>query len=155
MTAIAYRVVKNKHSAAAFDGDGARRYGGRWNSPGVAMVYASATLPLAVLEILVHLQTESVLPAYVAFRVEIPDGLVEAIDRSTLPAGWRDFPAPAELRAAGDAWVRGAGSVVLRVPSVVLASEENYLINPLHPDFGLLAIADPEPLDVDSRLFRR
>jgi RES domain-containing protein len=149
-----YRIVKSKYAATAFDGEGARRFGGRWNSPGVAMVYTSATLSLAVLEILVQLQTEAVLSAYVVYTVEISNQQIEILDRSRLSPRWRSFPAPAELRALGDDWTRRATSVALRVPSAVLGTEDNYLLNPLHPAFARLKITGPEPLDVDTRLFR-
>ena len=76
----AWRIVKAKHAATAFDGEGARLFGGRWNSPGTRMIYTSATLSLAALESLVHL-SPPVLFKYVAIPVEFDESLIE-----TLPA---------------------------------------------------------------------
>jgi RES domain-containing protein len=155
VTVRAYRITKAKHAATAFDGEGARLYCGRWNSPGVRIVYASTSLSLAVLEILVHLQSDSVLPDYVSFTVEFPDSLIELVDRKVLPADWRSFPSPPKLREIGDTWIRQNSSVALRVPSAILTSEDNVLLNPTHRDFAKLKIAGPNALDIDTRVFRR
>ncbi|HJZ90816.1 MAG TPA: RES domain-containing protein [Gemmataceae bacterium] len=155
MTVRAYRVVKAKYAATAFDGEGARLYGGRWNSPGVRVVYVSESLSLSVLEILVHLQTNVLLSSYVTFAVELPETVIEELPTAALPADWREFPAPPAVRALGDAWVARGSSAALRVPSAVLAMEHNYLLNPAHAEFVRLAVSGPEPLDVDARVFRR
>jgi RES domain-containing protein len=155
VTVRAYRVLKAKYAAAAFDGEGARLYGGRWNSPGVGVVYASESLSLAVLEILVDLQTNAPLPSYVSFTVEVPEAVIEELPAAALPADWREFPAPPAVQALGDAWVARGSSAALRVPSAVLATAHNYLLNPAHPNFARLTITGPEPLDVDPRVFRR
>ena len=137
---------------SAFDGEGARLYGGRWNSPGTRVVYVAGSVSLAVLEVLVHLGDAGVLSSYSLCAVEFGDGLIEPLDRSGLPAGWRSYPAPFALRGIGDAWVRDASSVVLEVPSAVIERESNYLINPMHPDFASVNVGEPEPFEFDSRL---
>ncbi|MGH2372057.1 MAG: RES family NAD+ phosphorylase [bacterium] len=148
----AWRLLKTKHVASAWDGEGARTNGGRWNSPGVGVVYTSESLSLALVEVLVHLQESAVLPAYSAIRVEIDDPLITSIELSDLPPNWRDFPAPPETRAIGDRWVSERRSVVLRVPSAVVPSESNYVLNPGHADFGLLRISPSVPFPFDPRL---
>lgn len=150
--ATAWRIVKAKHAATAFDGEGARRFGGRWNSPGTAAVYASESLALAALELLVHLESSEILEAYVAFRVEFPDALVSVIDTGTLPPDWREYPPSPAVQELGDAWVAGATSTVLRVPSIVVEGEHNYVLNPNHPDFARIEITGPQPFDFDPRL---
>jgi RES domain-containing protein len=150
-----WRLVKARHAAQAFDGEGARRYGGRWNSPGIRMVYTSQSRSLAVLEILVHLNHSTLLSSYVFFSVEFDASLVSSLDRSRLPDDWRSNPAPPGLQILGDEWVRGRHSVVLEVPSAVVEEESHYLINPDHPDFAALAISRSVPFELDLRLVQR
>lgn len=150
----AWRIVKSKRSGSAFGGEGARLYGGRWNSPGTTMVYAAGSVSLAVLEILVHLGDAEVLPFYSLCAVEFDDGLVETLDRSALPEGWGTYPAPFELKRIGDTWTRGRSSAVLEVPSAVVELESNYLINPDHEDFKKMRLDDLRPFRFDGRLLK-
>jgi RES domain-containing protein len=147
-----WRIVKTKFTGQAFDGKGARLYGGRWNTPGVRMVYTSESLALAALEILAHLGRRSTLASYSRCAVHFGEALITSLDRSLLPASWRAYPAPAELQVIGNSWIAGETSAVLEVPSALVETESNYLINPLHPDFGSLIIEPPEPFDFDPRL---
>ena len=150
--ATGWRIVKSRRTRSAFDGEGARLYGGRWNSPGTRMVYVAGSVSLAVLEVLVHLGDVGVLTSYSLCAVEFEDGLIEPLDRSKLPADWRSYPAPPGSREIGDAWVKGGSSVILEVPSAVVERESNYLINPAHPDFASVNVGEPEPFEFDSRL---
>ncbi len=148
----AWRLVKAKHTDTAFSGEGARRAGGRWGSVGTALVYTSESLALAELEILVNLPTDRLLASYVAFRVRFETALVEELAAASLPANWRHDPAPRSAQEIGDTWVREERSLVLRVPSAVVPSESNYLLNPLHPGAEHLEIAGlVDPL-LDPRL---
>jgi RES domain-containing protein len=151
----AWRLLKTKLVAGAWDGEGARIFGGRWNSPGVRIVYTSQSLSLALVEVLVHLQESAVLIAYSSIRVEFDETLMTDVDPADLPPNWREFPAPPETRAIGDAWVADARSVVLRVPSAVVPVEFNYLVNPQHSDFGLLRVGPMMQFPFDPRLHRR
>ncbi len=150
--ATGWRIVKSRYASTAFDGEGARLYGGRWNSPGTRMVYTSSTISLAVLEVLVHLQEANILSSYSLISAGFDDALVERLDRSMLPDGWRSYPAPSELQRIGDEWVRRQRSAVLEVPSVIVERESNYLLNPAHPDFSSVVIGEPEPFTFDERL---
>ena len=150
--ATGWRIVKSRYASTAFDGEGARLYGGRWNSPGTRIVYTSSTISLAVLEVLVHLQEASILSSYSLISAGFDDALVERLDRSMLPDGWRSYPAPSELQRIGDEWVRRQRSAVLEVPSVIVERESNYLLNPTHPDFSSVVIGEPEPFTFDERL---
>ena len=154
MTLRAWRIVKKKHAQHAFDGEGARLYGSRWSTPGNRVVFVSETLSLAVLEVLVHLHMSAALRHYVVFTGDFPEQLVQDLDKNRLPKNWRHFPAPPETQAIGDGWIRGADSLLLRVPSAVVPGEHNYLINPGHPQFSQVSIAGPKPLDVDGRVLR-
>ena len=148
----AWRIVKRKRARTAFSGDGARQYGGRWNSPGVPMVYAAASQSLAALEMVVHLDSSELLHEYVVIEVGIDELLIEMLDRARLPRNWRAEPPPAKVRELGDAWVKSGTSAVLQVPSATLPAENNFLLNPRHPDFPKLAIGKPSAFQFDPRL---
>jgi len=148
--AEAWRIVKNKHAATAFTGEGAAKAGGRWNSRGVRVVYTSCTKSLATLENLVHLNPPVTFD-YVAIPVEFEDALVEVFPVGDLPTDWRAEPPPPSAQAIGDAFVKAARSAVLALPSVI-TGETNYLLNPTHPDFKKINIGKPEPFAFDPRL---
>jgi RES domain-containing protein len=148
----AWRIVKTKYAHAAFDGEGARRDGGRWTSVGRRAVYAAGTLALATLEIVVHIDSSATLPAYSVFQMAIPDDLVENVEVDSLPDDWREYPSPAALRALGDAWLDAARSPALKVPSAVVPVEFNYLLNPAHPEFPQVVIGPQLPYEIDTRL---
>ncbi|KAB2645760.1 MAG: RES family NAD+ phosphorylase [Verrucomicrobia bacterium] len=147
----AWRIIKEKHAATAFSGEGAAKTGGRWNSRGVAVIYTSSTKSLAALESLVHLNPP-VLFKYVAIRIEFDDALLEIMPARNLPADCRAEPPPPSSKAVGDGWVWAARSAVLALPSVLISGEPNYLLNPAHPDFKKISIGKPEPFAFDPRL---
>ena len=148
----AWRIVKTRLKADAFSGEGARLYGGRWNSSGTAMVYTAGSISLATLELLVHLDTASILPSFSICPVDFDDSFMEVINPAHLPSDWRQSPAPTSLKNIGDNWISRGSSVVLRVPSAVVEDENNYLINPAHKDFKKLVIGRMKPFRLDSRL---
>lgn len=147
----AWRIVKEKHAGTAFSGEGARLFGGRWNSSGVSVVYTSGTKALAVLENLVHLNPP-VTFRYVAIPVSFDEALIRRIEIDELPADWGGEPPSPSTRQLGDLWVKQARSAVLELPSVIITSESNYLLNPAHPDFSKLIIGKPEVFSFDPRL---
>jgi len=148
----AWRIVKARHAAAAFDGEGARRFGGRWNSKGTEMVYTAGSQALAVLELLVHLEHSDLLKHYRLIPVTFDEAMVKALGPKALPANWKRRPGPASVRAIGDAWVAAAESAVLQVPSVVVPGESNYLLNRGHRDFARLVVGKPQPYRFDPRV---
>lgn len=154
MTIEAWRIYKPRHAATAFSGTGARDFGGRFNPKGVAIVYTAASVSLASLEMLVHLQTAELLLAYVRRRVTFDHALVKRITEADLPANWRANPAPPESQRIGADWVAAAESAVLQVPSVVIPTESNFLLNPLHPDFKKLTFGKEEPFNFDLRFIK-
>lgn len=150
MTIVAWRLVRRERADDAFSGEGARLFGGRWNSPGTAVVYASGSLALAALETLVHINPQ--LPMdYVAFRVEFDSALIETEDKM-LPVTWRHHPPPPAAQQIGDAWTRAARTAVLSLPSALVPVERNFLLNPRHADFSRIRVGAPEPFDFDRRL---
>ena len=149
-----WRIVTREYAAAAFDGEGARLYGGRWNSAGVRVVYTSSSAALAALELLVRVKRREPLRKYMLFACTFDEAIVETLPRTKLPDDWRGNPPPPALQAAGDTWIRDARTAVLQVPSAVIETESNYLLNPEHADFGKITIADPVPFALDLRLLR-
>jgi RES domain-containing protein len=150
----AWRITKQKHARTAFKGEGARLYGGRWNSAGRLVVYTAESRALALAEILVHLESAGVLSRYVMFQVEIDKSYVADVDRGALPKNWRAEPAPKRLQTIGDDWLESGKSAVLRVPSAIVDGEFNYLLNPSHSDFSKLQIHGPERFPIDKRLVK-
>ena len=147
----AWRIVKKAHAATAFSGEGARRFGGRWNSPGTPVVYTSGTLALAALEILVHLNPPVRLE-YVAIPFDFEDAWVQKLKLSDLPADWMEEPPPPSTQLLGDRWVKQARSAILELPSTIVRIEPNYLLNAAHPDFRKVRIGKAMPFAFDPRL---
>lgn len=150
----AWRIVQRERAAGAFDGEGARLYPGRWNHRGIPMVYTASTVSLATLEVLVHVETAAALARYVCIPVEVEDHLCRTAEDYGLPEDWAADPAPFSTRDLGSGWARGGDSLALAVPSAVIPSEMNVLINPGHPDFARLKIGSPRDLYFDPRLLR-
>ena len=151
----AWRIVRRDQARNAFTGEGAYRYGGRWNSPGVRVVYVSEHQSTAALEILVHTAPLVIDEKYKAFRLEWPDHLTERLPAKKLPTNWRISPAPAATMEIGDKWVRERRSAVLGVPSAISPDDTNFLLNPEHQDFKRIRIHPPIDYEFDPRLRAR
>lgn len=149
----AWRLTKTKHLSTAWDGEGARLHGGRWNSAGTAVVYTSETLSLALAEVLVHLPG-GVLPSFTAIPIELGESLVTVLAPRDLPGDWNRTPPAPSTQTIGDKWVMAAASALLKVPSVVVPQEFNYVINPGHAGFARVRMGTPLPFPFDSRLRR-
>jgi RES domain-containing protein len=145
-----FRLTRARH--AALDGEGARRYGGRWNSPGRRAVYASAHRSLALLEILVNLDLPpDLIPAdYVMLEIEIPGPIMAA---ATIYDGPLD--ADGDLRSFGDAWIANGKSAVLSVPSAIVPAERNHIVNPEHSQAARIEVVSHAPFAIDRRLVHR
>ena len=148
-----WRLTKARHARHAFDGEGARLYGGRWNSVGTRVVYTADTPSLAVLEILVHLQVVAPLEGYVLIEARLPEELVETVTRP--PSDWRTVPAPESTRRFGDSWLASGRSSALAVPSVVSPSEFLVLLDPAHRDFRRVRLGRPRSFTLGPRLTDR
>lgn len=117
------------------------------------MIYTASSRSLATLELLVHLEDLATLRGlYVVIPVEFPDALVLPAEIGKLPRGWNGPSIGGSTQRVGDRWAASLASAVLRVPSVVTPGEDNYLLNPLHPEFGKIAPGKPTALDLDPRL---
>jgi RES domain-containing protein len=151
---VVWRIVQRRLASHAFSGDGARRYGGRWNSPGIAVVYTAQSQSLAALEILVHIDSGELLQNYNAIPITVDESLIMRTDASTLPRNWRAYPSTKATRLLGDTWLIEEKTAVLQVPSAVIPTESNFLLNPGHRDFCKLTAGKSIAFKFDSRLAR-
>jgi RES domain-containing protein len=145
----AWRIDRSIYRATAFTGEGARLYGGRWNSQDVSVVYVAEHRSLAMLELLVHMRKPK---DYELYSVKFDESLVQELAAENLPSNWDVEPPTTETQEIGDNWVLSATSAVLSVPSAVVPEERNYLLNPRHADFGQIKIDGPVPCYFDPRL---
>lgn len=151
---VVWRLLTARFADAAFTGEGARLYGGRWNRKGIPMVYTAGSQSLATLEMLV--QDEPLRARYVMIPVTLPGNLkIERVTDDELSADWRDFAAREQTQAIGTAWAQRKSYAVLAVPSAVIPAEHNYLLNPLHPSFSKIKIGEPQDFITDLRLMNR
>lgn len=151
----AWRIVHEKYAHSAFDGEGARLTGGRWNTEGTAMVYTAGALSLALLEIIVHLEFAETLKFFKAIPIRFEESTAQSIDPADLPANWTQSPPLWITQARGNYWIKTNSSAILRVPSVVVPFESNYLLNPRHPDFKTIVIGKAIDLPVDPRMMAK
>lgn len=149
---IVYRLCKAVH--AALDGEGARLWGGRWNSPGRPMVYTAASPSLAVLEVLVHLDlpAELIPDDMVLLTIKVPDDVVLE------PIGDIRQGAEAQTdiyacRQVGDAFLEAGTALGLTVRSIVVPQETNLLLNVRHTDMARVTVVASDPFAFDPRLF--
>ena len=155
MPLTAWRLVKEKHAKDAFDGEGARRFGGRWNARGTPVVYLSSSLSLAALELFVHLTAEDSRLRFSAIPVGIPNDLaIQELPISKLPKEWRSEPPSDTCKALGSEWAEANNTVLLKVPSVIVPHEFNYVLNPRHLDLTRVKVHKAEPFGFDSRMWK-
>lgn len=150
-----WRLCKDRYREAAFTGEGARLYAGRWNPAGVRMVYTSTSLALAAVELFVHLDPRDAPDDLVIVSVLLdPDHVsIEKLATNQLPSDWRAME-HSGLRTIGAEWIRSNRSAALEVPSLAVEGEWNVLLNPAHPDFSKITLLEPKPFHFDERMFQ-
>ncbi len=149
-----WRICRRRYAAEAASGEGARLVGGRWNSRGVRVVYASTSLALAAVETFVNLEPNLQPNDFVSIEGKIPRELeIGRIDPKALPADWHETR-DESLRRFGDEWISAGKTVALLVPSAAIRGEWNVLLNPAHPEFSKIKFQNPEPFEFDVRMFR-
>jgi len=150
---IVFRLSKSKY-AGDLSGKGAEKSGGRWNSKGIALVYTSASRALCTTEIAVHTPLGNLPLDYRLITIEIPDDIQQKETvASELANDWNSIPPSYSTREIGDKFVAERKYLVLKVPSVVVPGDYNYLLNPNHPEFDKIKIMSIEPFNFDERLF--
>lgn len=144
-----YRITKAQYADRLVASGGAAR----WNSRGQFVIYTAATRALACLENVVHRSGEGLAGDFRVMSIDVPDDIaITTIAIGELPTDWFDFQQYGVCQTVGDAWLRRAESVVLRVPSAIIADEWNYLLNPAHPDFQRIHLVHTDPFVFDPRI---
>lgn len=150
-----WRICRRSHAIDPLGGRGGLYAPGRWHPRGVRIVYTSAALSLAALELLVRLDRDLLPSDLVQMELDLPDDLrEERIEAATLPSAWRRYPAPAALQRIGAVWLAGGATAILRVPSAVIPEEDNYLLNPMHPAIERVKVVGRRAFILDRRLGR-
>ncbi len=134
-------------------GRGAALIGARWNSRDVYVLYTAQSRALSLLEVVVHIGKVPANNNYCMLTLDIPDTSIETISPAQLPADWTGNPPPDYLKKYGDNFIAAGNSLALRVPSVLMPEEYNFLLNPAHPDFKKVKIVSQRTLTLDDRLF--
>ncbi|HOY42729.1 MAG TPA: RES family NAD+ phosphorylase [Chitinophagales bacterium] len=149
---LVYR-ISGQRFANDLSGTGARLNGGRWNSVGLSLLYAASYRSLALLEILVHTTNNYVPDDLMLITIEIPDTiLIKEILHEEISDELNRKKAQAQFQTIGDKWIKSQTSLILKVPSVIIPEEFNYLINPLHKDFHKVKIKETKLFRFDDRL---
>lgn len=155
----AYRLTQRRFQYSAYSGAGSLKRNGRWHRAGLPVVYAAEAPAIGLLELMVHVEHPRLITMeLVVVSCRFEETLLEAVEayvgKEGLPDDWNTFPWPASTQQIGRRWFEEARSVVLEVPSAVLPSAKNYLLNPNHPRFKEVRQGTPEPFNVDVRLGR-
>ena len=147
---LVYRITRSIYSNK-LSGEGAKLYGGRWNHKGTALVYSSAHISLAFLELLVNADPSELENEFKIIVIHIPDLLeIKCLEHSHLREEWRNHSGD-ESRNLGTRWCLANQEAILAVPSAVIPFEYNYLLNPSHPDFTRISIDKVLDLEIDTR----
>jgi RES domain-containing protein len=148
-----FRICRKPFARVPLEGRGGLFASGRWHTPRRLIVYTSESLALASLEILVHCDLDLVPADLMAIEILVPDDLrLTKLSASKLPRNWRKYPAPSSLQKLGNAWLDAAGTCVMRVPSAIIPTESNFLINPRHADIRKLKVLQKFDFRFDPRL---
>ncbi len=151
----AWRIAK-KQFALDRQGSGARLAGGRWNNPGVAVVYAGMTPEITAMEKLVH--TGDILPSeLVLVRFALPDikSLYRSCEVEDLPKGWDALPGSSSAVNIGDSFVMEGNFLGMIIPSAVMPEAKNIILNPNHKAFASVSMNVIRPFEFDSRLLNQ
>lgn len=148
---IIYR-ISNAIYSDDISGTGAKLTGARWNSKGFPMLYTAEHISLAILEMLVHTRFKDAGVQYDILTIQVPQqASLGKIDVKKLKKGWIDDVNYS--RFIGDEFIKEKQNLIMAVPSAIVQEENNYLINPLHPDFKKVKILDTRSFKTDERLF--
>jgi len=147
---IVYRITGKAH-ADDLSGRGAALFGGRWNKKGAFVLYTGENIEIALLEAIVHIPPLMV-PDLVLITLEIPDNSMTEFETDILPKNWADYPAPTILSEMAEKWIKEERSIALKVPSCIVQSSHNIIINCKHPDFNKVKFVDHRNFQLDTRL---
>ena len=148
-----FRLSRKKY-ASELSGIGASKSGNRWNSKGTEIIYCADSRALAMAEVSVHLSLVTLPKDFVMLEINIPKTIViQVLNKKNLPEDWNEFPHTYKTQKIGDDFIYSKKGCVLKVPSVVVKGDFNYLINPHHKDFKKIKIVSFYEFPFDRRLF--
>lgn len=148
-----FRIVREKYHND-LSGQGAFLNGGRWNKQGQYALYTTFTRSLGILETVVHIESTFPPDDYVVVVLYVPDKLaIQNVSLDNLSKNWKRDTT--ETQKIGDKWLTGNQTSLLRVPSVIVNAEFNFILNPTHPDFQHIKLINKESLAFDERFFRK
>jgi len=147
---IVYRITKSKH-ASDLSGTGAALFPGRWNQKGTPVLYTGQSIEIALLENIVH-APPMITPDLDILTIEIPDDSILELKISDLPSNWSNYPAPTILSQIGQEWVNKGKEIALKVPSCIIQTSHNYILNCQHKDFGRVKLLEHGTFYFDPRL---
>jgi RES domain-containing protein len=148
---LVFRICKSDH-ADDLSGAGSKLFGGRWNSKGHPVLYTSSTRALAALEVLVHIPATIPLSDYIVSTIELPESSMQEVTHDDIRKEYELKGLNAGFAQIGDTWLAGNTSLILKVPSIIIREEYNYLVNPAHPLFLKVKIKEKKPFVFDARL---
>jgi len=150
-----YRICRSIF-ADDLSGEGSKIKGGRWNSKGLPVLYCSESRALATLELLVHTSYELNQRNLSLVTLHLPDNIkIIQVKINQLPKDWKNYPAPRTLAIIGDEWLKKNETLALKIPSVIVKEEFNYMLNPVHKDFKKVKIISKEKFLFDNRLGKK
>ncbi|MEP0368005.1 MAG: RES family NAD+ phosphorylase [Cyclobacteriaceae bacterium] len=148
---ILYRIARREHISDV-SGTGAMLFGGRWNMKGTRALYTSGTVSLAVLEVIAHLSSDKIDIGLSITELQFPENQpITKIEE--MPDGWNSYPYTSSTVSYGTEFLK-SGGLCLQIPSAIVPTEYNYLLNPLHEDFHKIRLVDTRPLILDKRLVK-
>jgi RES domain-containing protein len=151
-----WRLVPAEWVHAAFTGEGGLTHSSRWNKKGTRIVYTASSLSLATLELIANAPPSLIATKrYFAIPVVFDETIVQRINTEELLPNWSQYPATNATKELGTAWIDSAQSAVLAVPSALVPTELNFLLNPTHPEFCNISLGKPNPHKVAKRLLER
>ena len=148
-----WKICRAPYAKAALSGDGGLRVSGRWHHKGHRVTYCAEHASLAALEMLVHFDASLAPSDLVLVQIDVPARIkIESLDEKALPRNWRRTPAPRKLQELGTTWLTAKATAVLSVPSALMPSELNFLLNPEHPDATRISVVSMRRFSFDQRL---
>ncbi|MFC0118477.1 RES family NAD+ phosphorylase [Pseudoalteromonas xiamenensis] len=154
-----YRLTQKKFADTPFSPQGAKLFGGRWNSKGTEALYFAESESLCVLEVFVHVNNDpQLIDKYDLYRIEVPEYLIVQLDKEDLPNNWRAIPVGELTQEIGDQFLKlpHPEFVALQVPSTISPRDKNFLVNPNHPLMPeILEKAEKLEFSFDSRIFKQ
>jgi len=147
---IVYRITNSKR-ASDISGTGAALFPGRWNKKGTPVLYTGESKEIALLENIVHIPP-MMTPKLDILQLEIPRNSITALEIQDLPSNWHHFPAPTILSEIGQKWIDAGETLALKVPSSIIHSSYNLILNCNHSDYKSVKILSQKGFVFDVRL---